>query len=114
MIRLTKLETPTEARLILEGSLAGPYAAAVSANWKELRHDHPDRKFVVDLRGVTRVDCDGESVLLLMKREGATFLATGLRVKQLLKDLKTRARNTKSQSGRPVLCMNSKVEPPSP
>lgn len=97
MIRLTKIETLTEERLILEGRLTGLCAADVCANWNELRHEHPGRKFVVDLRGVTRVDRDGESVLALMKREGATFLATGLRVKYLLKGLKTRDDKTKPQ-----------------
>jgi ABC-type transporter Mla MlaB component len=97
VLKLTKIDTPTEQRLILEGQLTGPWVAAVCANWKELRHAHPERKFVVDLRGVTRVDRDGEGVLVVLKREGATFLATGLRVKHVLKSLRTRAQKTESQ-----------------
>lgn len=91
MLKLTKMDTLTEQRLILEGHLVGPGVADVCANWKELRHAYPDRKFVVDLRGITRVDCDGENALLLMKREGAKFRATGLRVKHILKRLKATA-----------------------
>lgn len=58
--------------------------ADICANWNELRHAHPEHKSVVDLRGVRRVDRDGENALARMKREGETFLATGLRVKHVL------------------------------
>lgn len=97
MLKLTKIDSPTEQRLVLEGRLTGPWAADVCANWKELRHAHPEGKFVVDLRGVTRVDRDGEKALTLMKREGAKFLVTGVRVKDVLKGLKTKAPKTQSQ-----------------
>jgi hypothetical protein len=56
MLRLTKIEAPTEQWLILEGHLTGAWVADICANWEELRHAHPERKFLVDLRGVTRVD----------------------------------------------------------
>ena len=97
MLKLTKIDTPTEQRLILEGHLAGPGVADVCTNWRELRRAYPDRKFVVDLRGITRVDRHGENALLLMKREGARFLATGLRAKHMLKSLKTSAAKQKAQ-----------------
>jgi ABC-type transporter Mla MlaB component len=90
MLRLTKHENSTEQRLILEGRLTAPWAADVYASWSELRQAHPGRKVVVDLRGVTRVDHDGENALALMKREGAKFLATGISIKHILKTLKTR------------------------
>jgi ABC-type transporter Mla MlaB component len=90
MLKLTKIESTTEQRLILEGRLTAPWVADVSANWKELRQAHPERKLVVDLRGVTRVDRDGEDAIALMKREGARFLANSLRVKYMLKNLRTK------------------------
>jgi ABC-type transporter Mla MlaB component len=97
MLKITKVDTSTEQRLILEGHLTGPSVADVRPNWKELRHAYPERKFVVDLRGITRVDRDGANALVLMKREGAKFLATGLRVKRVLGGLKTKAPKTESQ-----------------
>jgi len=51
---------------------------------------NPERNFVVDLRGVTRIDSGGESALALMKAEGAEFLAGGIRVKHLLEHLESR------------------------
>ncbi len=52
---------------------------------------------MVDLRGVMRIDSGGEFALALMKTEGAEFLASGIRIKQLVKDLETRATETESR-----------------
>jgi anti-anti-sigma regulatory factor len=87
MLRITKLDTPSEQKLILEGRLTEPWIGDLSSHWEETRRAHPERKFVVDLRGVMRIDSAGEGVLALMKTEGAGFLASGIRMKQLVKDL---------------------------
>lgn len=88
MLRITKVDSPSEQRLILEGRLTEPWIADLSSHWEETRYAHPERKFVVDLRGVVRIDRAGEEVLGLMKTEGAEFLATGIRMKHLVEDLK--------------------------
>jgi hypothetical protein len=36
-----------------------------------------------------RIDSGGEFVLMLMKIEGAEFLTSGIRIRQLVKDLET-------------------------
>ena len=90
MLRITKIDTPTEQKLIFEGRLSEPWIADLSSHWKDMCHAHPKRKFVVDLRGVTRIDSGGESVLALMKAEGAVFLASGVRIKHLLEELERR------------------------
>jgi len=89
MLRITKIDTPTEQKLILEGRLTEPWIADLASHWKETRYHHPERKFVVDLRGVMRIDSGGESALALMKAEGAEFLASGIRIKHLLEDLES-------------------------
>ena len=91
MLRITKVDTPSEQKLILEGRLTKPWVADLSSHWEETRHAHPERKFVVDLRGVMRIDSAGEGALALMKTEGAGFLASGIRMKHLLKGLETQA-----------------------
>jgi anti-anti-sigma regulatory factor len=92
MLRITKIDTPSEQKLILEGRLTEPWIADLRSHWKETRHAHPERKFVVDLRGVTRIDSAGEGALALMKTEGAGFLASGIRMKHLVKDLEIEAK----------------------
>jgi ABC-type transporter Mla MlaB component len=87
MLKITKIDTPSEQTLILEGWLTKPWIADLRSQWQESRHAHPERKFVVDLRGVMRIDSAGEGALALMKTEGAEFLASGIRMKYLLEDL---------------------------
>jgi anti-anti-sigma regulatory factor len=94
MLRITKIDTPTEQKLIFEGRLTEPWIADLSFHWEDMCHAHPKRKFVVDLRGVTRIDSRGESALALMKADGAEFLASGVRIKHLLEQLEGRGART--------------------
>ena len=91
MLKITRFDSPTEQKLILEGRLTEPWIAGLNCHWEETRLTHPERKFVVDLRGVMRIDSGGEFVLMLMKIEGAEFLTSGIRIRQLVKDLETSA-----------------------
>jgi anti-anti-sigma regulatory factor len=68
-------------------------------HWEEARRAHPERKFVVDLKGVTRIDAGGERALATLKSHGAEFLESGVRMKQLLKDLRGK-RTGKNSHGR--------------
>ena len=102
MLRVTRVDTPTEQKLILEGRLTEPWIADLRAHWKEARHAHPERKFRVDLRGVVRIDSAGEGALALMKTEGAGFLAGGIRMKHLVKDLENRGAAKSHSRGRTV------------
>jgi anti-anti-sigma regulatory factor len=90
MLRITKIDTRTGQKLILEGRLTEPWIADLSFHWEDMCHAHPKRKLVVDLRGVTRIDSSGESALALMKAEGAEFVASGVRIKHLLGQLEGR------------------------
>jgi ABC-type transporter Mla MlaB component len=96
MLRITRFDSPTEQRLILEGRLTEPWIAGLNCQWEETRLTHPERKFVVDLRGVMRIDSGGEFALMLMKIEGAEFLASGIRIRQLVEDLDTGATETEA------------------
>jgi anti-anti-sigma regulatory factor len=91
MLRITTVESPTEQKLILEGRIAEPWSSDLSSHWEEARRAHPERKFVVDMKGVTRIDAGCERALATMKSQGAQFLASGVRMKQLLKDLGSKA-----------------------
>ena len=94
MLKITRIDTDTEQRLILEGRFANPWIAGLGSHWKETRHAHPERDFVVDLKGVVRIDTAGECALALMKAEGARFLAGGVRMKHLIEDLESEGQGT--------------------
>jgi ABC-type transporter Mla MlaB component len=102
MLRITKIDTPSDQKLILEGRLTQPWIADLSSHWEETRRAHPERRFVVDLTGVMRIDSSGESVLALMKSAGAEFLASGIRLTHLVKDLEIEAKQKSHSRGRTV------------
>ncbi|PYX48670.1 MAG: hypothetical protein DMG79_11295 [Acidobacteria bacterium] len=91
MLKISKIDTETEQRLILEGRLANPWIADLDSHWKETRYAHSERDFLVDLRGVVRIDNAGECALAMMKAEGARFLASGIRMKHLVQNLEANA-----------------------
>jgi len=41
MLRITKIDTPTEQKLILEGRLTEPWIADLSSHWEEVRYAQP-------------------------------------------------------------------------
>ena len=90
MLKVTRIDTETEQKLILEGRLTAPCIKDLRFHWEETRDAHPERRFVVDLRGVMRMDSGGETALALMKAAGAEFLASGMRIKHFVKNLESR------------------------
>jgi len=90
MLRITVTETTSEQRWVLQGRLTGSSIDELIANWRANRHCSTSQSCVVDLNEVTSIDKDGEQVLLMMIRDGAKFVATGLYTKHLLESLSTR------------------------
>lgn len=87
MLRITTIDTPTEEKLILEGRLTEPWVVELESHWETMLRASSRRRFVVDLSGVTRIDPSGEGALARMKRDGAEFLARGIRVRHVLDTL---------------------------
>jgi hypothetical protein len=88
MVRITVTEGASEQRWILQGQLTGGSVEELTSNWRIKRRDRPSTKScVVDLNEITSIDKDGEQVLLMMIRDGAKFVATGLYTKHLLESL---------------------------
>jgi hypothetical protein len=87
MLRITLSETGSEQRWILEGQLTGSSLEALVADWRAHRDRAPTQNRIVDLTQVTFIDREGEHVLLMMIRDGAAFLATGLYTKHLVESL---------------------------
>jgi hypothetical protein len=78
-------EGASEQRWVLQGRLTGSSVEELTANWRINRQDRsPTESCIVDLNEITSIDKDGEQVLLMMIRDGARFVATGLYTKHLL------------------------------
>ncbi len=87
MLRIAINDTAAEQRWVLQGRLAGPYVAELSANWEKTLSARQGRKCVVDLSDVTFIDKDGEEVLRAMMKGGAQFIACGVCTRHVLETL---------------------------
>jgi hypothetical protein len=77
MLRITIAETPTEQQWTVEGRLVHPWISELKSTWMRTRTARRERKCVVDLRGVTFIDQDGEKLLTELSKQGAKLIATG-------------------------------------
>jgi hypothetical protein len=94
MLRITVTEGASEQRWVLQGRLAGCSVEELTANWRTNRQNRSLREScIVDLNEITSIDKEGEQVLLMMIRDGAKFVATGLYTKHLLESLSAQVAN---------------------
>ena len=76
--------------LVLEGKLIFPWSNELI---KTACQDHlSDRELVINLRGVTDINADGEEALYCLMIQGAQFRSGGVFIKQVLKQLAQRIR----------------------
>lgn len=87
MLRITMTEDKSEQRWVLQGRLTASFLEELIASWRANRDRRPSLNRVVDLDEVTCIDKDGEQVLLMMIRDRAKFVASGLYTKHLLESL---------------------------
>ena len=87
MLRITVSETASEQRWVLQGRLTGSAIEELITSWRANQRYQPSRSCVVDLNEITSIDKAGEQALLMMLRDGAKFVATGLYTKHLLESL---------------------------
>jgi anti-anti-sigma regulatory factor len=85
MLRITQSETSKEQKWKLCGRLSGPWVAELQRAWEQCRSER--RSDVIDLSDVTSIDECGESLLRMMKQDGARFVARGVEMKAILSHL---------------------------
>ena len=94
MLRITVTEGGSEQRWVLQGRLTGCSVEELITNWRINRSGRsPAEGCIVDLNEITAIDKDGEQVLLMMIRDGAKFVATGVYTKHLLESLSAEVAN---------------------
>lgn len=59
------------------------------SSWRASREHPSAQHIVVELDDITSIDRDGEQALLMMIRDGAEFIATGLYTKHLVESLRS-------------------------
>jgi len=85
MLRITTHDDGTTVRLDLEGRLVKAWVIEAEHAWRAARIE--GRPLRVDLNAVTSIDDDGWRLLRGMKEAGAVFIAEGVGMKRLIKDM---------------------------
>ncbi len=84
VLKITRTETPTEEKWILQGRLVGSWVSELRRSWKEAHRADNNQRCIVDLNEVTFIDKKGERLLRAMSKKGAQLLATGIYIKYVL------------------------------
>jgi len=100
MLRITMTEDSSEQRWVLQGRMTSSFLEDLTESWRVSQGRLPAQNRVVDLDEVTCIDKDGEQVLLMMMRDGAKFVASGLYTKHLLESLAKIDANSLTESER--------------
>ncbi len=86
MLKISLVDGRHQRRLIVEGTLVTPWASELAIACEKARADLDGRELIVDLRSLTGIGPEGESVLLqLMKNK--IKLQCGVFVRELLRQL---------------------------
>ena len=98
MLKISVVESPRRRRLIVEGKLLAPWAAELATACEMARADLHGRELIVDLRSLTAISPEGESVLLQLMSEKVKFQC-GVFMKEVLKRLARKVRRSPERAG---------------
>ncbi len=69
----------------MEGTLINPWVEEFRRTWIEAGNALDGRKLVVDLRGATTIDPEGEAAIGELMKDGAKFCCSGVLTRHVLK-----------------------------
>jgi hypothetical protein len=87
MFKISVVDTRTQRRLVVEGTLIGPWVAELRTSWRNACQERGTRKLIVDLRNLTTISREGEEAIFDLIREGARFSCANVLTKHVLKQL---------------------------
>jgi len=88
MLKITLVDTPGEQKIVLSGTLVGPWIGELQKLWEDSRHQLGDRRCVVDLNDVTVIDQTAHALLATVVNDGAELVASGMVNRWLIEALK--------------------------
>lgn len=103
MFRISTIDTQSERRLVVEGTLVEPWVPELRRSWADAGNSPEGRTLVIDLTNATMIDAQGEAAIFDLMKEGAKFCCSDVFTKHVLKELAhkchTRLRNILNRPG---------------
>jgi hypothetical protein len=87
MLKISFVEGRSQRRLVLEGKLVCPWVDELKAAYESAEADLNGRELVIDLRNLTTISDQGESLLLELMKQGVRFRSSGVFAKEILKQI---------------------------
>ena len=87
MLKISTEKSGEDVKLVLEGSLSGPWVAEVEGVWRRTSTDRKFRRAKVDLSGVTFVSEEGKQLLEQICASGVEIVSSDLLTRALADDL---------------------------
>jgi hypothetical protein len=87
MLKISRIDSARQRRLIVEGKLIAPWAAELRRACEVARTDLCGRQLVIDMKQITAISLEGEKVILQLINAGVKFRCLGVFTKQWLKQL---------------------------
>jgi len=87
MFRISIIDTPSQRKLVVEGTLVGAWVAELCTTWRNVSQDLDGRKLVIDLSNVTVVSHEAENAIFDLMKKGASFSCGGVLTRHMLKQL---------------------------
>ena len=100
MLKISRIDSARQRRLVVEGKLIAPWAAELRNACQEARADLRGREFVIEMKHITTISQEGENVILELINEGGKVRCEGVFTKHVVKELTRRAsRNPGTRAG---------------
>ena len=88
MLKIALVDTPGEQKIVLSGTLVGPWIGELQKLWEQSRRQLGGRRCVVDLNDVTVIHQTAHALLATMVNDGAELVASGMVNRWLIEALK--------------------------
>ena len=97
MFRISIVDTRSQRKLVVEGTLIGAWVAELGTTWRNASPDLGGRTLVIDLTNVTAISPEGEDAIFDLMKKGVNFSSSGVLTRHVLKQL---ARKKQQESPR--------------
>lgn len=85
MFKISTIDSASERRLVVEGTLVQPWVGELRRTWNDAGQSLDGRKLVIDLTNATLIDPEGEAAIFELMQEGAKFNCSGVLTRHVLK-----------------------------